>query len=91
MASMAMLACAGCWNPIGAGAVPVLLGDLAFHPFCAPRCRACDVSLADVGEQRVTYEGHVVWGQTGYSLRPTELWCDSCRELHERDIAFAQD
>jgi hypothetical protein len=44
-----------------------------------------------VDEQRWTFDGQVVWSQTGYALRPTELWCDSCRELYERDIAFAQD
>jgi hypothetical protein len=91
MTSTTMLACATCWNPIGAGARPVRLADLAFHAVCAPRCRACDVSLTDVDEQRWTFEGQVLWGRDGYHLQPTELWCDACRELHERDIAFAQD
>jgi hypothetical protein len=91
MTSTTMLACAGCWNPIGAGARPVLLGEISYHLVCAPRCRACQASLADLDEQRWTYDGQVVWGQDGYTLRPTELWCDTCRETHGRDVAFAQD
>jgi hypothetical protein len=91
MTSTTMLACSTCWNPIGAGAQPIRLGDLAFHAVCAPRCRACQSSLAEADEQRFTYDGQVVWGQSGYTLRPTELWCDNCRELYERDVAFAQD
>ena len=91
MTSTTMLACATCWNPIGAGAQPVLLGDLAFHMVCAPRCRACNISLSDVDEQHWSFDGQVVWGQAGYTLKPTELWCDNCRELYDRDITFAQD
>ena len=91
MTSTTMLACSACWNPFGAGAQPIRLGDLAYHPICAPRCRACDASLADIDESRWTYDGQVFWGQGGYQLRPTELWCDNCRELHDRDVAFAQD
>ena len=91
MTSTTMLACAICWNPIGAGAQPVLLGDLAFHMVCAPRCRACNTSLTDVDEQHWSFDGQVVWGQAGYTLKPTELWCDNCSELYDRDIAFAQD
>ena len=90
MTSMTMLACSNCWNPIGAGAKPVLLGDLAFHPVCAPRCRACDSSLTDLDEEGVTYSGQVSWDRTGHHVRPTEPWCDSCRRLHERDTAPAQ-
>jgi hypothetical protein len=71
--------------------VPVLLGDLAFHVVCAPRCRACDASLTEIDEQCWTFDGQVVWSPSGYALQPTEHWCDSCRELHDRDIAFAQD
>ena len=91
MTSTTMLACAACWNPIGAGARTVRLGDLAFHPVCTPRCRACDNELSEADEHRWTYDAQVVWGLGGYSLRPTELWCDACRELHDRDVAFAQD
>lgn len=91
MTSMTMLACSQCWNPIGAGARPVYLGDLAFHPICAPRCRACDSVLSDTDDPHWTYEGLVVWEPTGYVLRPTESWCEGCAELHDRNIAFAQD
>ena len=91
MTSTTMLACSNCWNPIGAGAQAVWLGDLAFHTVCTPRCRACQSLLTAADEHRWTYDAQVVWGQGGYSLRPTELWCESCRELHDRDIAFAQD
>jgi hypothetical protein len=91
MTSMTMLACSSCWNPIGAGARPLWLGELAYHEVCAPRCRACQGSLSDTGEQRWTYEGRVVWSAAGYGVQPTEHWCDACRELHERDLAFAQD
>lgn len=91
MTSTTMLACASCWNPIGTGARPVHLFDLAFHEVCAPRCRACGNRLSAADEHRWSYDGQVVWGSGGYSLRPTELWCDDCRELHERDLAFAQD
>jgi hypothetical protein len=91
MTSTTMLACSSCWNPIGAGARPVWLGDLAFHEVCTPRCRACQRSLSEVDEPGWSYDGRVVWGQGGYSLRPTELWCDACRELHDRDVTFAQD
>jgi len=86
-----MLACAGCWNPIGAGAQPIWLYDLTFHAVCAPRCRACDVRLTAEAEDRWSYHGTVVSGRSGYMTRPTEFWCDGCRELHERDLAFAQD
>jgi hypothetical protein len=91
MTSTTMLACSTCWNPIGAGARAVRLGDLAFHAICTPRCRACQRLLSEADEQHWSYDGEVVWGQGGYSLRPTELWCDNCRELYERDVAFAQD
>jgi hypothetical protein len=91
MTSMTMLACATCWNPISAGARPLWLGELAYHEVCAPRCRACSGSLRDNDEQRWSYDGRVVWGPTGYSTQPTEHWCDTCRELHERDLTFAQD
>lgn len=49
------------------------------------------MQLIDDEETRWTFDGQVVWGQGGYSLRPTEHWCDACRVLHERDVAFAQD
>ncbi len=91
MTSTTMLACATCWNPIGAGARPISLGDLAFHEVCTPNCRACNRRLTDADDPRWSYEGTVVWGQGGYRLNPTELWCESCRELHDRDVAFAQD
>ncbi|MCC7371573.1 MAG: hypothetical protein IT306_24350 [Chloroflexi bacterium] len=91
MASTTMLACSTCWNPIGAGAQPLRLGDQAYHEVCAPRCRACNGSLSAQDEPRWSYEGRVVWGASGYTVRPTEHWCDTCRELHERDLAFAQD
>lgn len=91
MTSMTMLACSKCWNPIAAGSRPVHLGELAYHPVCAPRCRACDTVLADSDGQHWTYDGLVSWGPNGYVLRPTELWCEGCAELHERDLAFAQD
>jgi hypothetical protein len=91
MTSTTMLACSVCWNPIGAGARAVRLGDLAFHAICTPRCRACQNLLTEADEHRWSYDGQVVWGQEGYSLHPTELWCDNCRELYERDVAFAQD
>jgi hypothetical protein len=85
------LACSGCWNPIGAGAQPIWLYDLAFHEVCAPRCRACLRRLTPAEEHRFSYDGNVVSNPGGYSLRPTEFWCDDCRELHDRDLAFAQD
>ena len=87
----AMLACSSCWNPIGAGARPIWLGDLAFHEVCSPRCRACGSRLSDADEARWSYDGHVVPSQAGYALHPTEFWCDDCRELHGRDLVFAQD
>jgi hypothetical protein len=91
MTSTTMLACSGCWNPIGARAQTVRLGDLAFHVVCTPRCRACQRLLSESDEQRWSYDGQVVWSQSGYTLHPTELWCDTCQELYERDVAFAQD
>jgi hypothetical protein len=91
MAATTMLACSSCWNLIGAGARPVWLFDLTFHQACAPRCRGCGSRLTADAEDRWTYDGKVVSGQVGYSLRPTEFWCDDCRELHGRDQAFAQD
>jgi hypothetical protein len=91
MAAATTLACAKCWNPIGAGARPVLLFDLAFHAVCAPRCRACGIRLTADAEDRWSYDGTVISVRTGYTLRPTEFWCDGCRDLHERDHAFAQD
>jgi hypothetical protein len=91
MASTTMLACSTCWNPIGAGAQPVMLFDLAFHEVCAPRCRGCGARLTVDAEDRWSYDGRVISSRTGYALHPTEFWCDGCRELHERDLAFAQD
>ena len=91
MMATTTVACSGCWNPIGAGAQAVWLYDLAFHAICAPSCRACGSRLTADGEDRWTYHGTVVSGRTGYTLRPTEFWCDGCRDLHERDYAFAQD
>ena len=91
MTSTTMLACSSCWNPIGAGATAIRLGDLAFHSVCTPHCRACQRKLTDSDEHLWSYDGQVVWGQTGYTLRPTELWCADCQELHGRDVAFAQD
>jgi hypothetical protein len=91
MTSTTTLACSSCWNPIGAGARPVWLYDLAFHEVCAPRCRACRSRLTDTDEHRWSYNGRVVSSQAGYSLHPTEFWCDDCRELDGRDLAFAQD
>jgi hypothetical protein len=84
-------ACSICWNPIGAGARPVWLSDLAFHEVCAPRCRACQSRLTPDDEHRFSYDGNVVSNALGYSLRPTDFWCDDCRELHDRDLTFAQD
>ena len=86
-----MLVCSGCWGPIGAGARPVWLFDLAFHQVCAPRCRACGGRLTADAEDRWSYGGTVVSSQSGYALRPTEFWCDGCRDLHDRDHTFAQD
>jgi hypothetical protein len=57
----------------------------------APRCRACDASPIEIDEQRRTYDGRVVWDQSGYTPQSTEHWCESRRELHARDIAPAQD
>ena len=91
MTSTMMLACSVCWNPIGAGALPVRLGDLAFHSVCVPRCRGCDVSLADAEEQRWTFDGQAHRSRDGYQLPPTEEWCDGCRELHDRDFTFARE
>ena len=91
MTSTTMLVCSSCWNPIGAGAQPVWLYDLAFHNICAPSCRACGSRLTADAEDRWTYNGTVVSGLTGYTLRPTEFWCDGCRDLHGQDDAFAQD
>lgn len=91
MTSTTMLACSHCWNPIGEGVQIVRLGDLAFHAICTPRCRACDGQLTEADEHRWSYDGQVIWSQGGYQLRPTELWCETCRDLHDRDIAFAQD
>ena len=85
------LACSSCWNPIGAGARPVWLYDLAFHEVCAPRCRACQSPLTAADEHRFSYDGNVVSNAQGYSLRPTEFWCDDCRELHDRNLVVAQD
>jgi hypothetical protein len=87
----ALPACSSCWNPIGAGAHPVWLFDLAFHEVCAPRCRACRSRLTPDDEHRWSYSGRVVSSQSGYATQPTEYWCDDCRELHDRDLAFAQD
>ncbi len=86
-----MVGCSGCWNPIGAGAESVWVYDLAFHEICAPSCRACGSRLTADAENRWSYQGAVVSVQAGYGLRPTEFWCGGCRELHERDDAFAQD
>ncbi|MCC6176757.1 MAG: hypothetical protein IT305_15720 [Chloroflexi bacterium] len=91
MTSMAMLACSGCWNPIGAGAQPIWLADLVFHDVCTPRCRACGARLTAEDEHRWSFDGQVIPSQFGYALRPTEFWCEDCRELHDRDLAFAQD
>lgn len=91
MTATTVLACSGCWNPVGAGARPVWLFDLAFHQACAPCCRACGRHLTADAEDRWSYDGKVVSGQAGYAIRPTEFWCDDCRELHGRDLTFAQD
>ena len=89
--AVTMVACAGCWNPIGAGARPVSLFDLAFHEVCAPRCRGCAIRLTADVEDRWSYDGKVISSNSGYTLHPTEFWCDDCRDLHERDQVFAQD
>ena len=54
------LACSSCWNPIGAGAQPIWLYDLAFHEVCAPHCRACQRRLTPTDEHRFSYDGNVV-------------------------------
>ena len=86
----ALLACSSCWNPIVACAQPVRLFDLAFHEVCAPRCRACGSRLTADAEDQWTYHGKVMSDISGYSLNPTEFWCDGCRDLHGYDDAFAQ-
>jgi hypothetical protein len=91
MVATTTLVCSSCWNPIGSRAEPIRLFDLAFHELCAPRCRACGSRLTTGAEERWSYDGKVVSSTIGYSLHPTEFWCDGCRELHERDNAFAQD
>lgn len=86
-----MLACTACWNPIGPRARAVHLSELSFHEVWAPRCRACGDALTESDERHWTFDGKVVWNRDGYSVQPTELWCERCCDLHDRDVAFAQD
>src|SRR6266542_498470 len=74
-------ACARCLGPFGSGSRCVRLLDLSFHEVCVPSCRNCGNRLSDRDEDRWSYAARVISASTGYSLEPTEFWCQECWEL----------
>lgn len=72
--------CAHCGRPVEAERAALTLGELYYHPECAPTCKICGRRMDPADEEHWTFDAAVVSTQIGYSVEPTVYLCCACFE-----------
>jgi hypothetical protein len=83
--------CAFCSVGISPTVEAARLGDLYFHPMCAPSCDECGQSLGPTLERDWSYRVTVVPSAYGYECVPFDHLCPDCREMTLGIEPSAQD
>jgi hypothetical protein len=89
-AELLELHCAGCGGAVDLDCPVINVGDLRYHPRCAPACATCGRKLSS-SEVGWMVHGTVVSTAWGYSVHPTAVWCPVCLEAVPRAEPVALD